>query len=348
MIKNIFFIVITIVLISCNETSENYATISGKITNHFGNDGFIEAEDYKKEIRIAKDGTFSDTLHLKNEGVLFTFSDGNEFTSMFLKNGDNLHLTLDTKEFDETIKYTGEGEKNNNYLAKKSLLSEKLFADNLFELNEEELILKLKDITSKFAESLNQENGLDAHLIALEKESFASTEEQILIDYKNRQTQEDVFNSFVGKPSPDFVNYENYKGGFTSLKDLLGKYVYVDVWATWCGPCKREIPFLQELEEEFHGKNIAFVSISVDSGRGYKGNSKELAKEGWKKMIKEKEMGGLQLFSDKDFQSDFVSEYKINGIPRFILIDPQGNVVNANASRPSSPKTKALIHSLLK
>ena len=103
-----------------------------------------------------------------------------------------------------------------------------------------------------------------------------------------------------GKASPSFENFENYKGGTTSLSDLKGKYVYVDVWATWCGPCKKEIPFLKEVESQYHGKNIEFVSISVDDGRGFKAKTKELAleasKKGWRKMIAEKEMGGIQLF----------------------------------------------------
>lgn len=70
-----------------------------------------------------------------------------------------------------------------------------------------------------------------------------------------------------GNPSPGFTDYENYAGGTTSLDDLKGKYVYIDVWATWCGPCKAEIPFLKEVEEEYRDKNIEFVSISIDQDK---------------------------------------------------------------------------------
>jgi len=139
-----------------------------------------------------------------------------------------------------------------------------------------------------------------------------------------------------GTPSPKFTNYENYNGGTTSLDDLKGKFVYIDVWATWCGPCKVEIPHLKEVEKEFHDKNIAFVSISVD---------KEGAHEAWKKMIAEKEMGGIQLFAGTDFK--FTEEYQIDGIPRFILIDDKGNIVNPDAPRPSNPKLKEILNDLL-
>ena len=140
-----------------------------------------------------------------------------------------------------------------------------------------------------------------------------------------------------GKLSPTFVNYENHKGGTTSLSDLKGKYVYVDVWATWCGPCKAEIPSLKKVEKEYHGKNIEFVSASVDVAEDH-------AK--WDTMIKEKELGGIQLLTDKNWESQFVKEYGIKGIPRFILIDPNGNIVSAEAPRPSSPKLKELFNSL--
>jgi thiol-disulfide isomerase/thioredoxin len=141
-----------------------------------------------------------------------------------------------------------------------------------------------------------------------------------------------------GKPSPSFA-YENFKGGTTKLDDYKGKYVYIDVWATWCGPCRREIPYLQKLEEAYHGKNIEFVSISVDVKKDYKE---------WRKMVADKSLGGVQLYADKDWNSDFIKAYGINSIPRFILIDPKGNIVNADAARPSDPELKEQLDKLLK
>ena len=60
-----------------------------------------------------------------------------------------------------------------------------------------------------------------------------------------------------------------------------------------------------------------------------------------------KELAGIQLFADNDWNSDFVKAYGINGIPRFILIDPQGNIVDANAERPSSPALTTQLEKLL-
>ena len=141
----------------------------------------------------------------------------------------------------------------------------------------------------------------------------------------------------AGNPSPAFSGYENHAGGTTSLADLKGKYVYIDVWATWCGPCKREIPFLKTLEADYHGKNIAFVSISIDAEKDH---------EKWKQMVDELELGGIQLFADNDWESQFVQDYMIKGIPRFILIDPQGNIVNSNAPRPSSENIRNVFNGL--
>lgn len=132
----------------------------------------------------------------------------------------------------------------------------------------------------------------------------------------------------VGEPTPSFT-YENYLGGFTSSYDLKGKYTYIDVWATWCGPCRYEIPFLQKIEEDYKNKNIQFVSISVDKLEN---------KEKWKAMIDEKKLGGIQLLAGDDKTSNFIVGYKITTIPRFIILDPDGNIISGDAPRPSDPK----------
>lgn len=148
--------------------------------------------------------------------------------------------------------------------------------------------------------------------------------------YKNEVSK--TYNSLKltakGQMSPKFKNYKNYNGGTSSLDDFLGKgkYLYIDVWATWCAVCKKEIPLLKRLEDQYHGQNIEFVSISVDTKDKF---------NKWKETIVEREMSGIQLMADKDYSSDFVSAYNISGLPRFIILDPDGKIVSPNAPTPS-------------
>ncbi len=140
-----------------------------------------------------------------------------------------------------------------------------------------------------------------------------------------------------GNTSPNFT-YESIDGTVISLTDLKGKYVYIDVWATWCAPCIKQIPYLQKLEKRYHNKNIVFVSISVDKDR---------VKETWKRMVNSRGLRGIQLFADKSFDSEFMNAYAVNSIPRFILINPEGKIVDAEAPRPSFEKTRVLLDQLL-
>ena len=103
-----------------------------------------------------------------------------------------------------------------------------------------------------------------------------------------------------------------------------------------------EIPALQKLEKDFHGKNIQFVSISIDNERT--AGTWEKAEKKWKKMVADKNLSGIQLYAGKDI--DFVTAYQINTIPRFLLIDPKGNIVDANAPRPSDLQIRDLFSEL--
>ncbi len=338
---------------SCKQAPEpvkDYVTFSGKIENQNSDSLFVyQGRDFSKTIKVAPDGTFKDTFKIATPGI-YSFYDGGESSSIYLQNGYELDLTLNAQEFDESVSYTGNGSESSNFLAKKALMQENLFPPSLMDMEPADFKTSITGIQTKLKTFVENNQTIDSTLLADETKGVESFMDDMQKSYDGYQKQvaerAAQFAPFIGKPSPDFVNYENYKGGTTSLKDLRGKYVYVDLWATWCGPCKAEIPFLKEVEKEYHDKNIEFVSISVDNGRGFKGNSMELAKEGWKNMIKEKELGGIQLMSDKDWKSDFVTGFNVRGIPRFILIDPKGNVVSADAPRPSSPKLKALFTEL--
>ena len=339
--KRILFALITLAIVSCSEKPKDYVTISGTITNQNSDSLVIRKSPYSKTIRVAEDGTFKDTL--KVEPGIYTLYDGTEAASVFLRNGFDLELTLDTKMFDETLTFSGTGAEHSNFLAQKILLEERLF-----DLDE----LVAMDLISR-----------DEKFRSIEKElkdfHEASTDIDTMVTNASMKRVEGTMNAYrryldadlalkqelpEGTESPAFVDYENHNGQTTSLEDLRGKYVYIDVWATWCGPCKVEIPALKRLEKDYADKDISFVSISIDDAKRH-GGSMELAHEKWQKFVDEEQLGGIQLFAPDGWNSDFIKDYKIYGIPRFILVDPEGKIVSASAPRPSSTQLLELFES---
>ena len=143
---------------------------------------------------------------------------------------------------------------------------------------------------------------------------------------------------FDTKPGGDAANfsYPDASGKKISLTDFKGKLVLVDVWATWCGPCKDQIPALKELEKLMHNKEIVFISVSVDEDKDF---------EKWKQMVIDEGLGGIQLFASG--WSQITKDYKINGIPRFMLFDKEGKIISTDAPRPSDPALKKLIENYL-
>ena len=316
--------------------TKNYVSFQAEIANKNGD--FISIQDnskvYKK-IKVNKDGIFKDTLHIK-EG-LYQMFDGVEFTELYLKSGYDLTLKMDAKMFDESIVYSGMGSDENNYLAQAVLSGSSLGFDKLIEMNEADFMVAIDNKTKSDLAKLESSN-LDVNFIALQKNNIERSRAGMTAFLKDRKAKLLLNNALNNSMASPF-DYLNFKGGNTKLSDFNGKYVYIDVWATWCGPCIAEIPFLKKVEEKYEGKNIAFVSISVDVQKDF---------EKWKKFVKDKQLGGIQLFADKNWNSDFIKSFGINSIPRFILIDPSGKVVSADAARPSDSKLSEQLDALLK
>jgi len=249
-----------------------------------------------------------------------------------------LSIAFKGANFAEGISFSGIGKETNSYMEKKKAFyeSDKANPKSYFKLNEEDFKKSIAETSFQLEQLSSNAPKVDSVILKSDIKN-----NNLFISYINKSYKKahaDLVRLAKGTQSPAFFNYENNAGGTSSLADFKGKFVYIDIWATWCAPCKREIPYLKKLEEKFHGKNIEFVSVSVDKKSAYKT---------WKNMIKEKEMGGVQLIADKDFASDFIKEFGVTAIPRFVLLDTEGNIIDADAPRPSNPKLEELLNYLI-
>jgi thiol-disulfide isomerase/thioredoxin len=136
-----------------------------------------------------------------------------------------------------------------------------------------------------------------------------------------------------GKPAP-FFEATSIDGKKGSLSDLKGKYVLIDVWATWCGPCKQQSPYFEKFALKYKKEKIQFVAVSTDENI-----------QKWYIAAKSKSKSVLQVHADN--LSLFSKDYNVVSIPRFILIDPNGNFVTANLPFPSEASFEILLRKAL-
>lgn len=129
-----------------------------------------------------------------------------------------------------------------------------------------------------------------------------------------------------GSEAPE-IEFEDIHGKIHHLSDFRGKPVYVDLWASWCGPCCEEIPYLAKFVESL-GKNpeIVCISVSIDEDR-----------DSWTGKLEEVGSTWPQYLATEAGQESISNQYFVTGIPRFLLIDAEGKIASVNAPRPSNP-----------
>jgi thiol-disulfide isomerase/thioredoxin len=454
--KTALLIVTFFTIAYCSAKDKSYAIFSGTVKN--SNETIIKIikidNSSIKEVSINESGYFRDTVYLDSPSLFF-YQIGRSYTSVFLKNGYDLVVSINADDFYNSIKFSGEGSDVNNFHVARGLLKGELVGDaktffvvpvddfinkiennkNAFlslleksNLTEEDKKLQAKiiyydwlltknnydkfyhfhtkqhpelpddyynpvkeiDLNDKelFNNDKNYRSLLTEHWRMTSKEAMENDSSLTMINFvkgmieninslpikdhyssmllremnkDNENLDQDyyeilsIFNDSelkqklktryksVNETKPTMAsssfNYENHKGGLTSLNDLKGKIIYIEIWATWCGPCIAEMPSLKGLIEHFKDENIEFVSISIDSKNDY---------EKWKKMVSTKNVGGIQLYADKGLESEFMKGFNVGLLPRSILLDQNGNIITPHAPRPSDPTTKQYLEEIVK
>ena len=121
----------------------------------------------------------------------------------------------------------------------------------------------------------------------------------------------------IGNPAPLF-SYAGQDGKKLGPADYKGKILVIDFWASWCGPCRGEIPNIKKDYEKYDGKGVEFLSVSVDA-----------KKDEWEKALKEENMPWAQVYTG-DAGKEIMELYQFSGIPFIVLVDADGNLAAKN------------------
>ncbi|NLT52532.1 MAG: hypothetical protein GXX85_16645 [Ignavibacteria bacterium] len=214
---------------------------------------------------------------------------------------------------------------------------------------------KYKESKTRIISQLNQneESGLSRdYMIYLLMISVDLSDDFVSL-FENNKTiiQSQVLLDDLFKRKADFEKSKNNKEIIDNnqsettanfWKDLKTKHknevIYIDIFATWCGSCRFDIPHAQDLHKYFEGKPVVFVYLCLDSER-----------ENWEKIISLNELKGDNYFLDKNESTIFRNDLNFSGYPTYMIMDKKGNLINKNAPRPSQKKEiTELLNNLIK
>jgi len=298
---------------------------------------------------IGKDGKYKFEFIAKQEGI-YKLSNQNNVEIIFINDADNIQINADTENY---LSYTSKGSESTNeifnllkeYRKKDSSLFATLYSldvlqkqngkdSSIFWLQKQKLA-KLKDLndyvenqvtTSTHPAVIYYTLGLGlrsmegAKVLALAKAAAEKTKADPLVLFANilsRQVQANAPNTAiaVGQMAPE-IALQDVSGKIQTLSSLKGKYVLVDFWASWCGPCRAENPNVVNAFEKYKNKNFTILGVSLDDN-----------KANWMEAIKADKLNWLQISDLKKWESVAVSAYQIDGIPFNVLLDPEGKII---------------------
>lgn len=159
-------------------------------------------------------------------------------------------------------------------------------------------------------ENIDTYSKVDSSLFAAYPENF------YVINFHNQITSSKK--TAIGTLAPDFI-LPDTSGNNISLSSFRGKYVLIDFWASWCGPCRREMPNMVKLYQDFAAKNFEILGVSLDKTR-----------DKWVDAINSDHLVWTQVSDLKYWQSEVTPIYNVKAIPYTVLLDKEGKIVAKN------------------
>ena len=335
------FLVLLIAVVASTSFSQK-TTVKGKIINPTGEWVYLQKPELQENGRYYS--VIFDSTKLEKGAFEFEFTldsltnitlyDGNEFAFMYLKPGEHIGVELNPSFFDESLRFYGDGASRNSCVKSFTLINDHFFYPvyEALEKKAEEI-----DTTATFKKMDEMMEEYMAYIGECEKE-FPELDrylksQRTSVDYqfasmKKRVRTNIAFEKMVGE---QFVNFKGHDlaGGDIELSAFYGEPILLDFWATWCGPCKREMPYLQEIEKS-HGEKVNIVSVGL-----------WCEEEGWQKMASDYGFEN-NMFLNEEQAKELQEKYFLNFIPRYILLDEEGVIVDVAAERPSGELTNQL------